>query len=582
MGSATRRALAVTLILLTLTVWSSSYYDGSTTNGASQFNFEAFDRNTAVDAMPYADLSPLEDVEVHAEGALYTLTVTFRFNLLDATESDICDGASVELKRMVINSYQTIQSGYTDDQGTIVFNNVNGGTYLVRIESDDDRWVRVADGSKALDPNYHWNTQQFTLVGDRQLEYSISDQTRGAWAIYHDLRDGADWLWEQTGWQRSPITVVWPEGDWPHSHGDVIHVPSDENVAGTIWRSDISLHEYAHCIHFELRGGNFPLGDGPDPHYIDSESSPGFAFSEGWAQFFERAVENDPERSDGSSLESTLFADGPFGNGDEGDMNGAEVEGAVANLFWDIYDGVDSEDRAPESERGDQVDRKFSVLWDIIYHEQPNDVNDIKRAWPLRDADVQAIFHNARIPMELDPPSNPTSFFSSHEVDMGSLDSTLYLRWLGAADDGSGVLGYSIVIDGQPHSVPDEVMDYSSDHLTTVSLIQGVYYIHIRTVDQDGNWAEDVYSIGPFVISEGAVPVDEPLFPEGDDLNALLGLVTVVSMVGLGLLMIFSLDRRRGRSAPPVTIIHLAGNCPYCGRLDQGGSFCLYCGGRLR
>ncbi|MCG7840303.1 MAG: hypothetical protein MIO87_00165, partial [Methanomassiliicoccales archaeon] len=140
----------------------------------------------------------------------------------------------------------------------------------------------------------------------------------------------------------------------------------------------------------------------------------------------------------------------------------------------------------------------------------------------------------------------------------------------------------SIVIDGQPHSVPDEVMDYSSDHLTTVSLIPGVYYIHIRTVDQDGNWAEDVYSIGPFVISEGAVPVDEPLFPEGDDLNALLGLVTVVSMVGLGLLMIFSLDKRRGRSAPPARINHLAGNCPYCGRLDQGGSFCLYCGGRLR
>ncbi len=581
MAPAAFKALAMALLLLTLPLLTSIGQDAPVMDEARRFTFEPNDRE-AIDGVACADLVPIRDMTLQAEGGAYEVTVTFHFDLLDVSQNESCSGASVDLKKLGTSTFQTIGSGYTDNDGTVAFYNISAGTYLARIEPDDDRWVRVADGSRSMDPNYYWNTQQFTVDSDRQMEYRISDENRGAWAVYRDLRDGASWLYEQTGWQRSKVPVVWPERDWPQSHGNVIYMPSDADFPDVIWRRDIALHEYAHCVHYALRGGSFPSGDGPASHYIDSESSPGFAFTEGWAQFFERAVDGDPVRYDSSSLESDVFADGPFGNGDHGDMDGAMVEGAVANLFWDIFDGVDPEDSIPGNEHGDMVDRQFYVLWDIMYREQPNDVNDIKRAWPVRDENVQAIFLNARIPMELDPPSNPTSFRSSHQLGEGSLDSTIYLRWLGAADLGSGVRGYSILINGLPSSAPDTVMDKNGNSLTTVSLSPGTYYVHIRTVDQDGNWAEEVYSIGPFIILEGAVPVDDPLIPEGDPAQALFGLVVVLGVVGLGFLLILLLDRRKARSAPPVQGMPRPPSCPNCGHLDQGGMFCPYCGSRLR
>ncbi len=276
---------------------------------------------------------------------------------------------------------------------------------------------------------------------------------------------------------------MWPNGDWPLP-GER-YTASDE-FSKTAYGEGTSPCKVCHCIHYELRGGSFPEGDGPDPHYIDSESSPGFAFTEGWAQFFEGAVDGDPQRTDGSSLESTLFADGSYGHGDIGDMDGMIVEGAVANVFWDIFDGTDASDRPAGSARGDFVDNEFSILWNIMYDHQPESLEDIKRAWPVRDMNVTAIFRNSRVPMELDTPKNPNSFTSSHVVGEGSLDSTISLTWSGASDLGSGVLGYSILLSNDANATPDKVMDLTAGSYTSFSLSPGTYYLHIRTVDRMG------------------------------------------------------------------------------------------------
>ncbi len=514
-----------------------------------------------------------------AEGLLFNISVTFSYNLLDAQESDPCAGAYVQLRLNGMSSFNTIRSGHTDNEGKVTFSGLTAGTYMTRIETDDDHWVRVTDGSKSTSPTFYWNTQQFTASSQTDVEYRITDQTRGAWAVYSNIRDGGSWLNDRTGWERSQVTVVWPEGDWPHSHGSEIHMPSDEFFQDAIWRRDIALHEYAHCVHFELRGGSFPDGDGPDPHYIDSESSPGFAFTEGWAQFFERVIDGDPLRLDGSSLESTVFADGPYGHGDDGDMDGMIVEGAVANVLWDLCDGIDGSDRPSGSVRGDFVDNEFSTLWNIMYDMQPESLEDIKRVWPSRDVNVTAAFRNSRVPMELDPPSNPSSFSSSHVIGEGSQDSTISIIWSGAGDSGSGVLGYSTLVSPDANAVPDLVMDTTSGSYTTVSLSPGTYYFHIRTVDGDGNWAEDVYTIGPFVIDEGAMPLDDDLFQEGDPEQALLGLLIVLAVVVSLLMLVIFMDKKSARPQPPAPA---SNNCPYCGRFDHGGQFCPYCGGRLR
>lgn len=513
------------------------------------------------------------------EGPLLNITITFNYDLLDDPGSEPCAGAYVQLRMNGLSSFSTVRSGHTDESGTVTFFGLTAGTYMARIEADDDHWARVADGSKTNKPTYYWNTQQFIAGSDTVIEYRVTDEIRGAWAAYSALRDGGKWLNDRTGWERSQVTLVWPEGDWPHSHGDEIHLPSDELFEDAIWRRDIALHEYAHCVHFELRGGNFPEGNGPDPHFIDSESSPGFAFTEGWAQFFERAVDGDPVRTDGTSLESTMFADSPYGHGDRGDLDGAIVEGAVANVLWDIYDGIDVLDRPVGSAQGDLIDQEFSTFWNIMYDQQPDSLEDVKRAWPARDAKIAALFRNSRVPMELEPPNNPDSFRSSHVLEEGSDDSTISITWSGAWDGGSGVLGFSVLLSIDRNATPDKVVDLTVSSYTSHSLSPGTYYLHIWTVDRDGNWAEDVYTIGPFVINEGAVPVDDPSIPEGDLGKAFLGLMIVLAVVVSLLMLVILMDKKVARPQAPVP---RSQNCPYCGRLDHGGQFCPYCGGRLR
>jgi len=572
-----RRTLtAVALALVLMTVGLTVPVSGDA-DDAPRFTFGP--AGHAVSEMTGLELSPSTLFTQNLEGSLFNITIEFSYDLLDTPGSDPCAGAYVQLRLKGIISFNTIRSGHTDNEGIVTFSGLSSGTYMVRIETDDDRWVRVADGSKSNTPTFYWNTQQFTVDSGTEIEYRVTDDTRGAWAAYSNLRAGGEWLNDRTGWERSQVTVVWPEGDWPHSHGDEIHLPADEYFEDAVWRRDIVLHEYAHCVHYELRGGSFPDGDGPDPHYIDSESSPGFAFTEGWAQFFERAVDGDPMRPDGSSLESTVFADGLYGHGDRGDMDGLIVEGAVANVLWDLYDGTGASDRPAGSVRGDFVDNEFSTLWNIMYDRQPESLEDIKRAWPVRDANVTAVFRNSRVPMELDPPNNPGSFRSSHEIGEGSMDSTISVIWSGAWDSGSGVLGYSILISTDQYAEPDRIMDRTSSSYTTGSLSPGTYYLHIRTVDNDGNWAEDVYTIGPFVINEGAVPVDDPLFPEGDLGKAFLGLMVVLAVVVSLLVLVMLMDKKGAKPQPPSPASR---NCPYCGRLDHGGEFCPYCGGRLR
>jgi len=528
-----------------------------------------------------SELAPSLATLASAGASLFNITVSFSYELLDGMETAPCAGAFVQLRLGGTSAFHTVRSGHTNADGSVTFTGLVPGTYMARIEADDDRWARVADGSMSTTPNYHWSTQQFSADRGMGLEYLIRDEARGAWAIYDAIRDGGQWLHDLTGWERSQVTAVWPEGYWPHSHGNEIHIPSDEHFEGAAWQRDIALHEYAHCVHFELRGGSFPDGAGPDPHYIDSESSPGFAFTEGWAEFFERAVEGDPLRADGSSLESTVFADGPFGHGDAGDMDGVIVEGAVANVLWDLYDGVDPLDRPDGSARGDMVDRQFALLWDIMYYDAPNSLVDVKRAWPMRDANITVLFRNARVPMELDPPRNPDRFQSSHPIGEGSLDSTLSVIWWGARDEGSGVLGYSILLSRDRNATPDLVMDQTGSSYTSHPLSPGTYYLHIRTVDQDGNWAGDVVTVGPFVILEGAVPVDGPMFPEGDVRMAFLGLAIVLAVVCPLLVLVVMMERHQlvSRTAPGP---HALGSCPYCGRSDHGGEYCPYCGGRIR
>jgi hypothetical protein len=99
------------------------------------------------------------------------------------------------------------------------------------------------------------------------------------------------------------------------------------------------------------------------------------------------------------------------------------------------------------------------------------------------------------------PPTNPTSFTSSHDVRVWSTDNTIYMSWSGAEDAGSGVYGYSYFWSRYASGTPDETVDGTGTSMTSPVLDDSDnWYFHIRTRDVAGNWTADVEHWGPFYV----------------------------------------------------------------------------------
>ena len=251
--------------------------------------------------------------------------------------------------------------------------------------------VRVCDSDFATywsQTDVHNVTEGMVNMGSWVLNGDMNQ--REPWNIYDNIIDGYFWLLDKTGWNRSEVYArVTGNFGFSLSLGDGMVI-----FPGVGWDRDTVLHEYGHCINYAARGESFPPSNYEEnEHYLDTEADWGWAFREGWAEFFTCAVDNNP------SLETTTYADGPFGHGDYGDWDGDRVEGAVAQVFWDIFDGEKSYDYpAWDLDRyGDYISNEFDKLWTIFLNHDPNNIHSFWYWWSPKDVRIWEIFHHARI-----------------------------------------------------------------------------------------------------------------------------------------------------------------------------------------
>jgi pimeloyl-ACP methyl ester carboxylesterase len=117
------------------------------------------------------------------------------------------------------------------------------------------------------------------------------------------------------------------------------------------------------------------------------------------------------------------------------------------------------------------------------------------------NADNLSIWEKHKFIVDTTPPTNPTSFSSTPSINTWTTDNTVYVSWSGASDSGSGVQGYSIEWSTSSSTVPDTTKDTSSTSTTSSGLADGAnWYLHIRTIDNAGNWANGALHCGPFKI----------------------------------------------------------------------------------
>lgn len=104
-------------------------------------------------------------------------------------------------------------------------------------------------------------------------------------------------------------------------------------------------------------------------------------------------------------------------------------------------------------------------------------------------------------------PTNPTDCSSSthEEYDVETYANIIEIEFWGASDDKSGIAGYSVYFSTDSNFIPPATInhnhDISGNYFISDPLAPGTYWLAIRTVDNNGNWASDVFRAGSFIIS---------------------------------------------------------------------------------
>jgi hypothetical protein len=197
--------------------------------------------------------------------------------------------------------------------------------------------------------------------GSWQIVNGASSLERAFW-ITADLIKAWKYIFFETGGSQNPVettgtgTVQWKidstDGTY-YSYGGNMHLTGEDPLSDTVVN-----HEYGHNVMWNVYGAWFPTNDCPSPHYIQLYGGVHCGWTEGFADFFPMAVNNDPyyRWASGSSLnlETPTW-------GTSGWNNGAYVEGRVAGALWDILDTANDGDDT-------YSDGGIVNIWDTLYH----------------------------------------------------------------------------------------------------------------------------------------------------------------------------------------------------------------------
>lgn len=140
---------------------------------------------------------------------------------------------------------------------------------------------------------------------------------------------------------------------------------------------------------------------------------------------------------------------------------------------------------------GASVGSSYSLRWDM---KRGSTWFSSQNNWPTLNSSVC-------IQTDSNPPSNPPSgniSSPSGHIQYGwSALTQITLAWSGASDGETGVSGYSIAWDQNSATVPDTTQD-TSGTTASATLGHGMWYLHVRTRDNAGNWAGSATHYGPY------------------------------------------------------------------------------------
>ncbi len=187
---------------------------------------------------------------------------------------------------------------------------------------------------------------------------SLVERYSGApFYIFNEINSQHGWILENTQVDIPKIDTWYPTDTISCFITTPKHIELDW---GNGWEEETIAHEYGHDVMWEVYNHAWPTGATISEHSMVSISSPGFALSEGWAEFFSASKNNNASSFDSFykynwlnnipdeylvSIEYSGLEDSKYERFVTIDpWDGNMCEGSVASILWDIYDGADAID----------------------------------------------------------------------------------------------------------------------------------------------------------------------------------------------------------------------------------------------
>jgi hypothetical protein len=107
------------------------------------------------------------------------------------------------------------------------------------------------------------------------------------------------------------------------------------------------------------------------------------------------------------------------------------------------------------------------------------------------------------VALDTAPPTNPVLTSTTHTTATWHNSRNIRVAWSGASDATAGVSGYSYLLDTAPATVPDGILEASSnvwDHQAEAPADGDNWYFHLRTRDRAGHWSPATAHLGPFYV----------------------------------------------------------------------------------
>ena len=284
-----------------------------------------------------------------------------------------------------------IAEGYTDENGRFFVDGISNVDSMP-LGGARDIYVKIIAENEAarvrpnlnLTGDYYIQTEVITQPEGGLINFGtriVTSVEGGALGFLAPARTARDWLASQSTFDASKVEVVYPTSGPSYQDAFLkaaILMDASAQEPFSDERLSEFYHEYAHAVHNEARTWLGTPGSFGAPTDFHNESDDGTAFSEGWAEFFQTAVDHGPSDDPHDPFSGYWYWEEEIELGAQWPGKNANlVDGSIACVLWDLYDAAND----------DGMQTPFSQIWTVLSDDDPD------RMWSESDTPNDDFYH---------------------------------------------------------------------------------------------------------------------------------------------------------------------------------------------